>query len=142
VLTLITRSRNPANPNKYVNSNNQVKTYAEVASALRHCDHLCTLMTYQSEHMKNSYSMRVALIQHLFTEVIPLPLPFNHPKKASCMWSQSMSYPFQVEILRNIRLISQHFAAASFSLKLTRSFDATRVLTMACMSTVADAVIR
>ena len=46
------------------------------------------------------------------------------------------------EILRLINLVARHFAAASMSLRVTRSFDATRMLTMACMASVADAVLR
>lgn len=36
----------------------------------------------------------------------------------------------QIELLRLLRLLSRHFAAASLSLTVTRSFDAVRILTM------------
>lgn len=39
-------------------------------------------------------------------------------------------------------LISRHFAAASLSLKVTRSFDAVRMLTMSCLAALADVVMR
>jgi hypothetical protein len=39
-------------------------------------------------------------------------------------------------------LLCRHFVSASLSLKVTRSFDAVRMLTMACMATVADVVMR
>lgn len=39
-------------------------------------------------------------------------------------------------------MISRHFAAASLSLKVTRSFDAVRMLTMSCLAALADVVMR
>lgn len=39
-------------------------------------------------------------------------------------------------------LVSRHFAAASLSLKVTRSFDAVRMLTMSCLAALADVVMR
>lgn len=39
-------------------------------------------------------------------------------------------------------LISRHFAAASLSLKVTRSFDAVRMLTMSCLAALTDVVMR
>lgn len=41
----------------------------EVSLALRHADHICTLLAHQSETIKNTCLLRLALIQHLFTEV-------------------------------------------------------------------------
>lgn len=38
--------------------------------------------------------------------------------------------------------MSRHFAAASLSLKVTRSFDAVRMLTMSCLAALADVVMR
>ena len=119
-----------------------VRTFEEAATALRHCDHVCQLLTYQTEIVKNSYALRIALIQHLFTQVLPLPLPVDHPKKDQCMWMQPMRYETQLDILRSILLVARHFAASALSVKVTRSFDATRILTMACMSAIADAVVR
>lgn len=39
-------------------------------------------------------------------------------------------------------LVSRHFAAASLSLKVTRSFDAVRMLTMSCLAALTDVVMR
>lgn len=38
--------------------------------------------------------------------------------------------------------MSRHFAAAALSLKVTRSFDAVRMLTMSCLAALADVVMR
>ena len=119
-----------------------VVTCDDVGLALRHCDHVCTLMAYQTDTIKNTYALRVALIQHLFTQVIPIPLPMDHPRKAQDMWMQPMRYETQLDILRSINLIGRHFASSALSVKVTRSFDASRILTMACMAAIADAILR
>lgn len=123
---------------------NKVKTFNDVANALRHCVHLCTLMAYQTDTIKNTYMLRASLIVNMFTDVIPLPLPLSHPRrKQQCFWmSQQMRYETQTDILRMLNLVCRHFCTASLSLKVSRSFDASRILCMACMVCVADAVMR
>ena len=117
--------------------------FHQVQLALRHCDHICTLLSYQAKTISNTFLHRVAVIQHVFLRVIPLPLPHNSPlRESQCFWAQPLKYSDQVDILRLLMMISRHFTACALSLNLTRSFDATRVLTMSCMATIADAVIR
>ena len=101
-------------------------------------------MSYQTDLIKNTYMLRASLIVHLFTDVIPMPLPTNHPKRSTqCFWaSQPMRYETQTDLLRLINHVCRHFCAASLSLQVTRSFDAARILTMACIATVADAALR
>ena len=53
-----------------------------------------------------------------------------------------MRYETQADILRLTALLGRHFATAALSLKVTRSFDAVRILTMACMATIVDVVMR
>lgn len=48
----------------------------------------------------------------------------------------------QVDLLRIIRLLARHYASCAMSLKVTRSFDAARILTMSAMATIADALVR
>lgn len=124
----------------------EVHSFNDVANALRHCAIMCTKLAYQRDLVKNTYCIRVALIQHLFTRVIPLPLPINHPRRSQqCFWhakSREMRYETQTDILRLLNVVSQHFSCAALSLHVSRSFDAARILTMACVATVADAVMR
>ena len=121
-----------------------VETFNDVATAMRKTVHLCTLLGNQSGLIKNTYCMRVALIQHLFTQVIPLPLPHNHPDRASrCFWhSQGMRYETQADLLRLLELLARHFTSSVFSLRVTRSFDAARIVTMACIATLSDCILR
>lgn len=73
------------------------RNYNDVQLALRHCDHLCTLMSYQTETIKNTFLHRVSFIQHVFTRVIPLPLPGGHPHKAKHdFWVEPLRYSDQV----------------------------------------------
>jgi len=121
-----------------------VHSFNDVANAMRHAVHLCLLLSNQDKLIKNTMCIRVSLLTHLFTGVIPLPLPLGHPQReAQCFWvSQPMRYETQADILRLTALLARHFASASLSLKLTRSFDATRILTLGCMATIADVVMR
>lgn len=114
-----------------------VDSFNDVSNVLRHTVHLCTLLSNQRKYVKNTFLLRVSLVQHVFTHVLPLPLPHNHPDKATkCFWSsrqKGMRYETQVDILRLLEMVARHFSAASLSLRITRSFDAARVITMACM---------
>lgn len=56
-------------------------------------------MSAQTDQIKNTYYLRVSLIAHLFTHVIPLPLPHNHAKKAQCLYEQPIPYFLQIDIM-------------------------------------------
>ncbi|KOO31915.1 hypothetical protein Ctob_015016, partial [Chrysochromulina tobinii] len=121
-----------------------VETLHEVAVALRHTVQLCEVLSNQMRHVSNTYLLRIALIQHLVTAVLPLPLPHDHPQRTSkCFWaSQEMRYETQADLLRLLSMVCRHFAACCFSIRVTRSFDATRLVVVACLATLADAVMR
>ena len=122
----------------------QVRTFNDVCNALRHCIQLCTIMENQMSLMKNTYCHRVSLIQHLITRVIPIPLPLNHPhRETKCFWArQPMRYETQADLLRLLDLVNRHYAACSLSLRVTRSFDAIRMLTSASIAAITDCVLR
>jgi hypothetical protein len=117
--------------------------YHEVQLALRHCHHISTLLSYQTNTIDNSYLHRVALIQYTMLRVIPIPLPLDHPdRERLCFYAQPLRYSDQVDILKTLMMVARHFTASAMSLDLTRAFDATRVLTMSCMAVLADTVSR
>ena len=95
-------------------------------------------------HVANTYCVRVSLIQHLVTSVIPLPLPRDHPRRADrCFWAKEpMRYETQADLLRLLNMVCRHFACCCFSIRVTRSFDAVRLVVVACLATLADAVMR
>ncbi|KAK3255331.1 hypothetical protein CYMTET_35481, partial [Cymbomonas tetramitiformis] len=122
----------------------KVSTLHELVCALKRCEAACTLMANQSEVVKSTYCFRVSLIVHLFTSVVPMPIAHDHPKRDSaCFYaSQELKRETQADILRSVRMLSRHFAAAALSLRVSRSFDAARILTVGCMAAVSDAVMR
>jgi hypothetical protein len=80
----------------------------------------------------------------VLVQTLPLPLPLDHPQRASrCFWaSEEMRYETQATLLRLLALVARHHAAASMCLELTRELDAARIVSMACLAAVADAVMR
>ena len=122
----------------------KVLDFVSAAAAMRHALNLCVLMANQKDTVKNSYTLRLCLISHLFTRVIPLPLAVGHPdRNRTCFWhAQDMRYETQQDFLALLAMLSRHFATTALSVKITRSGDAIRMLTFACMATVADAVMR
>lgn len=120
----------------------RVNNLEELARALRHCDHICTLLVYQRSTIRHSILHRVAILQQLATRVLPMPLPQDHPERFRCFYRQPIRYETQLDILRSLRLLTRHLLSASLSLPVTRALDATRVLTASVFAVVADAVIR
>lgn len=122
----------------------EVGTVHEVSLAMQHALQQCTLLSNQSTAIKNSGCIRVALLQHIFTGVIPLPLPLTHPDRASrCFWhSASVSFQEQAAMIRLAGLLAQHYAAASLCLTLTHEHDGARIVTVACMAALVDALLR
>ena len=53
----------------------QVRCLDEAVAALRHTDRLCTLVAVQSHSVKNSRHLKVALIEHTFAQLLPMPTP-------------------------------------------------------------------
>lgn len=59
----------------------RVSTLDEAVAAVRHCDRLCTLIAVQSHCVKNTALLKVALVQHTFTQLLPMPKPEPLPPK-------------------------------------------------------------
>ena len=181
----------------------KVESYHDLACALRHCVHVCTLLANQAHLIKNTFALRASLIQQLFLEVIPVPLPCDSPRArlqrdwwyqqshnsnneeggggdnrpgsvefdenqiygGTTEWSSSssssssshrssvspgrgewkggtMRYETQADLLRLLSTLTQHYAAVSLGLTVTRSFDATRLCTFGAMAAITDIVLR
>ena len=71
-------------------------------------------------------------------------LALNHPKKKSnCFWSlQKLERDTQCELFVLLHLITRHYCATTMSLKVTRSFDGARIVTLACIAAIADSLLR
>jgi hypothetical protein len=122
----------------------KIDTFNDVSNVLRHTVDLCTLLAHQSRYISNTYCFRVSLIQQLFLEIIPLPIALTDKNRdEKCFWSsQQMRRETQNDLMRLLHLITRHYVASSLSLRMTRNFDALRILTMASIATITDAVMR
>ena len=115
----------------------------DALSALRYCDKLCTLLSVQSHTVKNSSFLKFALLQHTFTQLLPLPVPKTHANFSSCIWgSQRRLYSAQLDIAILLERLVEHFAAAAFSIEHTRHTDGPRMLVPAAIAAILDAVLR
>ena len=126
----------------------------------------------QSHSVKNTRHLIVALIQHTFTQLLPMPHPEEHagletiqeapddkegdeaevtPPKAdaqstgpspACVWREPMCYADQLDLLVLLQRLIEHFAAAALSIDHTRSLDGVRMVVPACIAAVADVLMR
>lgn len=119
-----------------------ISDFIQLTEAMHNADNICTLLAYQSQQIKYTHTLTVSLIQYMFTHIIPIPLPHNHPNIKQCMYRQPIRYETQLNLLRLLHHLCLHFSACSMSLRMNRAFDSSRILTMASMAAVADAVIR
>ena len=133
-----------ARPIEMTSVPDSVTSFRDMSAAMRSCLTCCTLLANQDDIVKNSYCLRAALVQHLFTHVIPLPLAMGHPKKKMrCFWERnSLARDTQSEIFHLLHLLTRHYGAVTMSLKVTRSFDGARIVTLACIASIADALLR
>ena len=65
---------------------------ASAVAALRHTDRLCTLASVQDHCVKNTHLLNVALVQHTFTQLLPMPRPAGDAAEAACVWRSPMLY--------------------------------------------------
>ncbi|CAJ1359666.1 unnamed protein product [Effrenium voratum] len=119
-----------------------VQDYHLAAVALRSCVRGCALLLNQRGLVANADRHVVALVQHLFYEVLPMPLPPSRGVSA-CFWrSMPMYYEAQASLVREIWLLVQYFLAASLSLPLNTHHHSVRLLTLCSALAILDAVLR
>ena len=123
-----------------------VETFQDVSNALQKAAEVCTLLANQRGLVAESYALRFSLISHLFLRVLPIPLPIGREDRpVACFWAKAkktITHDAQAEILRWLSFLSRHFAAASLSIPLSPSADATRMLVFAAITAASDAVLR
>ena len=151
----------------------KVRNLDDAIEAVRHCDRLATLITVQSHCVKNTAHLVFSLIQHTFTQLLPMPKPEpRHTATATsfnvtaaegaitgeatavaadeaaitttmpCVWREAMEYADQLDLLILLQRLTEHFAAAAFSLDHTRSTDGVRMVVPSLIAAIADCVLR
>jgi hypothetical protein len=79
-----------------------VKDMADAVRALRLCVNACTLLANQSGQIRNSYLLRLSLVQHLFLQVLPAPLPVGSDEAAAgrCFWRGRVPMKHETQVPR------------------------------------------
>lgn len=125
-------------PTDFLLVNERAKTFEEGVAALRWTDKLCTLLSVQTRRVRNDMFLKVALIQHVFSKVLPVP----DPTSADCFWHTPVRYALQLDVLLLLKRILEHFVAAAFAIATTREFDAVKIVVSAAIVTLADVFLR
>ena len=94
----------------------------------------------------NTPFLKIALVQHTFTCVLPMPRPEGDLVGAvfpwQCLWRTPMLYDQQLGLLLLLQRITEHFAASTLSVDHTHALDAVRMVVPACIACIADCVMR
>ena len=109
-----------------------VRSLAEAVDAIRLCDEIATSLAVQRHCIKNTHFLVGAIIEHTFTQLVPLPLPETHPKAHASIWAQPILYAQQLDLLILLQRLMEHFAAAVLSVAHTPATDATRMVVRPC----------
>lgn len=121
-----------------------ISSFNSAIDAIKTCQDLCEQMA--KKQSSGSYFFRCSLIQSLFTEVIPMPLPMSWAKSnddVECIWqSATIDYVTQVSTLNLLSDIARHYASAAKSVKVNPSFQAAQGVVMAAILCISDAVLR
>lgn len=120
----------------------KVHCLADAIAAIRYCDRLCTLISVQAHCVKNRALLKVSLIEHTFSSVLPCPRARSAADFASCVWQTPMSYSIQIDLAICLGRIMEHFISSVFSLFSTKSLDALKITLTGCIAAILDVTLR
>jgi hypothetical protein len=120
----------------------RVLTLDDAIASIRYCDRLCTLISVQTHCVKNRPLLKVSLIEHTFTAVLPCPKARTAADFGRCIWQTPMSYSIQLDICICLGRILEHFISSAFSLFNTKSLDALKITITACIAAMIDVTLR
>lgn len=129
-------------PVNFLRLRSAVHTYEEAVDALRQADDLATLLTVQASFLKQHHFLTFSMLEHLFTQLLPLPIPAKHPELDDCIWSKRRNYQDQHDLGVLLDRLAEHFAAAVLSLVPSATLDAVRIVVPSAVAAIADAVLR
>ncbi|CAK9043903.1 Mycosubtilin synthase subunit A [Durusdinium trenchii] len=140
------------------------RSEAERSSALE--KELCAKLCFVGyERCKFSNFLRVALLQHVFTELMPLPLgplaekpPLNLTDPAAWtvregedeVWAPNGSNELhpqltrggQLELMQVLLRLAEHFVSAACGLHASGGFDGVKIVVLGAIAAIADRVLR
>ena len=99
----------------------RARTREEAIHALRTCDRLCSLVENQKHCIKNHKLVIASLIQHVLTEVVPVPKPRAAPKDRRVREKQDSSMRRRVQRSRVV-LVALPSVASATELAQVKSF--------------------
>ena len=62
-------------PIDFLRQPSSVRSLAEAVDAIRLCDEIATSLAVQRHCIKNTHFLIAAIVEHTFTQLVPLPLP-------------------------------------------------------------------
>ena len=127
-------------PVNFLSLPEKVSNAVQALECIRVCEGLCGLIHSQKAIVKNSALLRACLIEHVFVHLVPVPQPPDSQQE--CIWGQPLSYSQQLDMIILLQRVMEHFASAALSLHPTKSFDAVRIVVVACITALADSVLR
>ncbi|CAJ1416719.1 unnamed protein product, partial [Effrenium voratum] len=122
---------------------------------LRLTEELCAKLCFVGyERCKFSSFLRVALLQHVFTELLPLPLgPLAEKPPLSLtdpVWAPNgnnglhpqLTRGGQLELMHVLLRLAEHFVSASCCLHASKGFDGVKIVVLGAIAAIADRVLR
>ena len=109
---------------------------AAACTALRRCDRACVTLEHMRDRVPRADARRFALVSHLFLRCLPCP------QIDGGFWRSECTRSLQADLLFLLRRKALHASAAAASCAQTRALDGERVLCVAAVAAVADAVVR
>ena len=124
----------------------RVANPAEATQALRQLEFIC--LQIDSLHAQDTLLfpafIKSALIQHVFTHLVPVPVPPESKAHSNNAWSfgPDLLWAQQLEIVLTLQRICEHYAGAVFSILPSKAFDAHKLVVFAAMAAIADHALR
>eukprot|EP01060_Flectonema_neradi_P013755 TRINITY_DN2047_c2_g1_i1.p1 TRINITY_DN2047_c2_g1~~TRINITY_DN2047_c2_g1_i1.p1 ORF type:complete len:4005 (+),score=760.52 TRINITY_DN2047_c2_g1_i1:105-12119(+) len=128
-------------PFNTVEIKDSVETPADCLLAFKSAIDAIGLLFAQSTEIPNYTQMIFMLIAHLFTRVIPVPLPLN-VSRDKCFWRrQDFRYETQQTLLQQLDSLSRSFTAVSLTQREKRDLDC-RIIVSYAIQTLTDCIGR
>ena len=125
----------------------RVATPADIIDVMRQTEVLCLQLSSlkQSESVRHASFLKIALLQRVFTHIVPVPLPKTLAASSRVhpwAFASPLTHAEQLDALLLVARLTQHFAAAAFSTLATKAFDAPKVVVLGVLVAISDYLLR